>query len=56
MLYPFYNPEPEGSKVTYTARNEDFFALRWGVPDFIREHIALNSQSYVGGYSIGSET
>ena len=21
-------------------RNEDFFALRWGVPDFIRQHIA----------------
>jgi hypothetical protein len=38
------------------ARNEDFFALRWGVPDFIREHIKLNgSQDYVGGYFIGSE-
>lgn len=56
MFDTFYNPEPEGYKVTYTARNEDFFALRWGVPDFIREHIALNSQSYVGGYFIGSET
>ena len=56
MFDTFYNPGPEGYKVTYTARNEDFFALRWGVPDFIREHIALNSQSYVGGYFIGSET
>ena len=56
MFDTFYNPEPEGYKITYTARNEDFFALRWGVPDFIRAHIAQNSQSYVGGYFIGSET
>jgi hypothetical protein len=39
------------------ARNEDFFALRWGVPDFIRQHIAMNaSEDYVGGYFTGSET
>jgi hypothetical protein len=56
MFDTFYNPEPIGYKITYTARNEDFFALRWGVPDFIRAHIAENSQSYVGGYFIGSET
>lgn len=56
MFDTFYNPEPEGYKITYTARNEDFFALRWGVPGFIRAHIAQNSQSYVGGYFIGSET
>lgn len=56
MFDTFYNPEPEGYKITYTARNEDFFALRWGVPDFVREHIARNSQDYVGGYFIGSET
>lgn len=56
MYDTFYNPEPEGYKITYTARNEDFFALRWGVPDFVRAHIAQNSQSYVGGYFIGSET
>src|SRR4028119_78462 len=37
------------------ARNEDFFCLRWGVPGFIREHIATNTQSYVGGYFVGSE-
>jgi hypothetical protein len=56
MFDTFYNPEPEGYKITYTARNEDFFALRWGVPDFVRAHIAENSQSYVGGYFVGSET
>lgn len=56
MFDTFYNPEPDGYKVTYTARNEDFFALRWGVPDFIRAHINENSKSWVGGYFIGSET
>ncbi|NLA49924.1 MAG: hypothetical protein GX876_10750 [Bacteroidales bacterium] len=56
MFDTFYNPEPNGYKVTFTARNEDFFALRWGVPDFIRAHIAENSKSYIGGYFIGSET
>ncbi|PSL04311.1 hypothetical protein [Cecembia rubra] len=56
MFDTFYNPLPEGYKVTYTARNEDFFALRWGVPQFIRDHIAMNSQSYVGGYFVGSES
>ena len=34
MFDTFYNPLPEGYKITYTARNEDFFALRWGVPGF----------------------
>ena len=53
----YFVPEPQNYKVTWQARNEDFFALRWGVPDFIRRHIALNGvQSYVGGYFIGSET
>lgn len=52
----YFNPEPESYKVTWTARNEDFFCLRWGVPAFVRAHIANNSQSYVGGYFIGSET
>ena len=32
------------------------FALRWGVADFIRQHIADNTPDYVGGYFIGSET
>jgi hypothetical protein len=37
-------------------RNEAFVVLRWGEPDFIRKHIELNGQSYVGGYYVGSET
>jgi hypothetical protein len=46
-----------GGKVVWQVRNEDFFALRWGDADFIREHIAMNGQAdYVGGYFIGSET
>ena len=52
----YFKPEPNNYKITWTARNEDFFCLRWGVPDFIRAHIATNNQSYVGGYMIGSET
>lgn len=52
----YFVPEPTNYKVTWMARNEDFFALRWGVPDFIRRHIELNgAASYVGGYFIGSE-
>ncbi|CAN5123312.1 hypothetical protein BH09BAC4_BH09BAC4_25460 [soil metagenome] len=52
----YFKPEPTKYKITWTARNEDFFCLRWGVPDFIRAHVAANSQAYVGGYFIGSET
>lgn len=52
----YFQPEPTRYKITWTARNEDFFCLRWGVPDFIRSHVAENNQSYVGGYMIGSET
>ncbi len=52
----YFVPEPENYKVTWMARNEDFFALRWGVPGFIRDHIATNDASYVGGYFIGSDT
>lgn len=53
----YFSPTPPNYKITWMARNEDFFALRWGVPDFIRDHIALNgSHDYVGGYFIGSET
>ena len=53
----YFVPEPANYKVTWMARNEDFFALRWGVPDFIRRHIALDgAASYVGGYFVGSET
>ena len=53
----YFKPEPKNYKIVWTVRNEDFFALRWGVPDFIRKHIAENGQAdYVGGYFIGSET
>ena len=53
----YFKPLPTNYKIVWKVRNEDFFALRWGVPDFIRQHIALNGvQDYVGGYFIGSET
>ncbi|MBW3628418.1 MAG: hypothetical protein KY464_03890 [Gemmatimonadetes bacterium] len=53
----YFVPEPKNYRITWQARNEDFFALRWGVPDFIRRHIALNGAAdYVGGYFVGSET
>ena len=53
----YFKPAPSNYKIVWQVRNEDFFALRWGVPDFIRQHIALNgSQDYVGGYFVGSET
>jgi hypothetical protein len=53
----YFVPKPQNYKVVWMARNEDFFALRWGVPDFIRQHIALNAaEDYVGGYFTGSET
>ena len=53
----YFVPRPSNYKITWTARNEDFFALRWGVPDFLRKHFALNgAQDYVGGYFVGSET
>jgi hypothetical protein len=52
----YFQPKPSRYKIVWMIRNEDFFALRWGVPDFIREHIALNGEpGYVGGYFIGSE-
>ncbi len=53
----YFVPPPKNYKITWQARNEDFFALRWGVPGFIRQHIALNGvEDYVGGYFVGSET
>ena len=53
----YFKPTPSNYKVVWQVRNEDFFALRWGVPDFIRQHIAINGrQDYVGGYFVGSET
>lgn len=55
-LYDTYFKLPAKFKVTWTARNEDVFCLRWGVPQFIREHVKANSQAYTGGYFIGSES
>lgn len=53
----YFAPTPTNYKITWQVRNEDFFALRWGVPDFIRQHIRLNGVAdYVGGYFVGSET
>ena len=53
----YFKPTPTNYKIVWQMRNEDFFALRWGEPAFIREHIRLNGgQDYVGGYFIGSET
>ncbi len=57
----YFNPLPANYRIVWQLRNEDFFALRWGVPDFIRQHIAQNGnkdgrQPYVGGYFVGSET
>jgi len=53
----YFKPVPENYKVAWMVRNEDFFALRWGHPGFIREHLRLNAhQDYVGGYFVGSES
>jgi hypothetical protein len=53
----YFKPLPTNYKVVWQIRNEDFFALRWGAPDFIRQHIAMNGRAdYVGGYFVGSET
>ncbi len=51
----FWSPEPKNYKIQWMVRNEDFWILRWGEPNFIRQHIDLNSKSYVDGYHIGSE-
>lgn len=52
----YFNPDPTTYKIVWTARNEDFFCLRWGVPSFVRQHVLQNTKSYSGGYIIGSET
>ena len=54
----YFKPTPTNYRVVWQrVRNEDFFALRWGDPAFIREHIALNGQAdHAGGYFVGSET
>lgn len=52
----YFKPGPSTYKIVWTARNEDFFCLRWGVPSFVREHVKQNMHDYSGGYTIGSET
>jgi hypothetical protein len=52
----YFKPDPTAYKIVWTARNEDFFCLRWGVPSFVRNHVLQNTHSYSGGYIIGSET
>src|SRR5690606_31630263 len=53
----YFEPLPTNYRITWQIRNEDFFALRWGVPDFIREHVVRNgTPEYVGGYFVGSES
>jgi hypothetical protein len=51
----YWNPISDKLKVVWTLRNEDFFVLRWGQPDFIREFIKNNGANYVGGCFVGSE-
>jgi hypothetical protein len=50
-----WEPAPKNYKMIFTMRNEDFFVLRWGEPDFVREVLKHNAQNYVGGFLIGSE-
>jgi hypothetical protein len=51
----YWNPLPSNYRIQWMIRNEDFFILRWGQPDFIRRHIAQNTAPYVNGYFVGSE-
>lgn len=51
----YWNPFPDNYRLAWMMRNEDFFMLRWGQTDFIREHIATNVHPYVNGYFVGSE-
>ncbi|WP_445734265.1 hypothetical protein [Mariniflexile sp.] len=52
----YWNPLPKNYYLAWMMRNEDFFILRWGQTDFIREHIEKNVHPYVNGYYVGSET
>jgi hypothetical protein len=51
----YWNPPPTRHKMVWMVRNEDFFVLRWGEPDFVREHVRLNAHHYVAGYFVGAE-
>lgn len=52
----YWNPMPQNYYLAWMMRNEDFFILRWGQTDFIRQHIKENVHPYVNGYYVGSET
>jgi len=52
----YWNPPPTNYSLSWMMRNEDFFMLRWGQPDFFRKHIATNVKPHVSGYYVGSET
>ena len=51
----FWDPKPLNYNIEWMIRNEDAFILRWGEPDFVREHIGTNMADFVDGYFIGSE-
>ncbi|MBA4053387.1 MAG: hypothetical protein C0490_01620 [Marivirga sp.] len=51
----YWNPMPDNYRIQWMIRNEDFFILRWGQPDFIKKHLTENTKPYVNGYFIGSE-
>lgn len=51
----FWDPLPENYRIQWMVRNEDFFILRWGQANFIRQHILQNKMDAVNGYFIGSE-
>ncbi len=51
----YWNPLPSNYRIEWMIRNEDFFILRWGQPDFIRAHIRNNVKPFVNGYFVGSE-
>lgn len=55
IMSDIWNPMPKNYFIAWTIRNEDFFVLRWGDPEFIRQHIKTNNHDYVNGYFIGSE-
>ncbi len=55
IMRDFWDPKPENFFIAWMIRNEDFFVLRWGDPDFIRQHIKTNHHDYVDGYFVGSE-
>jgi hypothetical protein len=52
----YWNPMPKNYYLAWMMRNEDFFMLRWGQPEFVRKHIATNAHPHVNGYYVGSET